>query len=94
MASNSQLQMMKATIHAHQAARPIGCVLTKLDETASLGEGISVLLEHHLPLLYTTDGQEIPQDLNVARGHKLVARAVALMKSAAASQSVTKLHHS
>lgn len=88
MACNSQLQMMKATVHAHQSARLAGCILTKLDETSSLGEAMSVLLEHKLMLHYTTNGQEIPQDIEHARGHKVVAKAVALMKSGMGSQAL------
>ncbi|NHN39411.1 flagellar biosynthesis protein FlhF [Pseudomaricurvus alcaniphilus] len=81
MASNSQLQMLKASIHAHQSPGLYGCVLTKLDETASLGEALSVVMEHGLTVYYSTNGQEIPQDLAVAKGHKLVASAISLMKS-------------
>lgn len=87
MACNSQLQMMKATVHAHQSVRLQGCVLTKLDESSSLGEAMSVLLEHKLAVQYTTNGQEIPQDIEVAKGHKLVAKAVALMKTGMGSQA-------
>ncbi len=81
MAANAQLQMMKATIHAHQGVGLHGCVLTKLDESASLGESISLLVEQQLPIVYTTDGQEIPQDLAVAKGHRLVAKSVGLMRA-------------
>ncbi|MAZ88218.1 MAG: flagellar biosynthesis protein FlhF [Cellvibrionaceae bacterium] len=87
MACNSQLQMMKATIHAHQSVDLQGCILTKLDEAATLGEAISALTEHQLPLCYTTDGQEIPQDIQLAKGHKLVAKAVSLMKSGLGNHS-------
>ncbi len=87
MACNSQLQMMKATIHAHQSANLQGCILTKLDEAATLGEAISALTEHQLPLCYTTDGQEIPQDIQLAKGHKVVAKAVSLMKSGLGNHS-------
>ncbi len=87
MACNSQLQMMKATIHAHQSVQLQGCILTKLDEAATLGEAISVVIEHQLPVCYTTDGQEIPQDIQVAKGHKLVAKAVGLMKSGLGNHS-------
>jgi flagellar biosynthesis protein FlhF len=75
MAANSQLQMLKATHHAYGVAHPAGVVLTKLDETPSLGESIGLLLQHRLPLVYTTDGQEIPADIQVAKGHQLVAKA-------------------
>ena len=78
--SNSQTQMMRASIQAYQAAGLRGCVLSKLDETASLGEAIGVIAESALPLAYTTDGQHIPNDISLAKPHQLVTRAVALMK--------------
>lgn len=81
MSCNSQLANMKASIHAHSADEPLfGCVLTKLDESATLGEAISVVVEKQLPVAYTTDGQEIPQDIAPASGHGLVAKAVAAIK--------------
>ncbi|GAA5316926.1 MAG: hypothetical protein AseanaTS_21300 [Candidatus Pelagadaptatus aseana] len=80
MASNSQYQTLKAAVHSHNPEKLAGCIVTKLDDTASLGDALSVIMEHQLPVFYTTDGQEIPQDLHVAKGHQLVARAVSLLK--------------
>lgn len=85
MSSNSQAQMLKASVHAYGAARLQGCVLTKLDETASIGEALGVVMQTRLPIAYTTDGQDIPKNLDVARAHQLVAKAVALLKSTAAT---------
>ncbi|SMF36580.1 flagellar biosynthesis protein FlhF [Alteromonadaceae bacterium Bs31] len=82
MACNSQQQTMKASTHAYKSSSGIdACVLTKLDEAASLGEAIGVVLERGIPVAYTTDGQEIPKDIKRASGHQMVAAAVALMKS-------------
>ena len=82
MACNSQQQTMKASTHAYKSNNGIdACVLTKLDEAASLGEAIGVVLERGIPVAYTTDGQEIPKDIKPARGHQMVAAAVALMKA-------------
>lgn len=81
VASNSQLQSLKASTHAYATRRGIdACVLTKLDEAISLGEAISVVLEKSLPLAYTTAGQEIPKDIERATGHGLVAKAVSMLK--------------
>lgn len=88
LSCNSQQQMLKASIHAYGAAGLKGCILTKLDETASLGEALGVVMQSKLPIAYTTDGQDIPKHIDVARGHQLVSKAVALLKntrSAAAS---------
>ncbi|HSC68737.1 MAG TPA: flagellar biosynthesis protein FlhF [Cellvibrio sp.] len=81
MSCNSQAQMLKASIHAYGAARLQGCVLTKLDETASIGEALGVVMQNRLPVAYTTDGQDIPKNLDVARAHQLVSKAVALLKA-------------
>lgn len=85
MSCNSQAQMLKASIHAYGAARLQGCILTKLDETASMGEALGVVMQSRLPIAYTTDGQDIPKNIDVARAHQLVSKAVALLKANAAT---------
>lgn len=84
MSCNSQAQMLKASIHAYGAARLQGCILTKLDETASMGEALGVVMQNRLPIAYTTDGQDIPKNIEVARAHHLVSKAVALLKASTA----------
>lgn len=81
MSCNSQAQMLKASVHAYSAARLQGCILTKLDETASIGEALGVVMQSRLPIAYTTDGQDIPKNLDVARAHQLVSKAAALLKA-------------
>lgn len=85
LSCNSQEQMLKASVHAYGAARLQGCVLTKLDETASMGEALGVVMQNRLPVAYTTDGQDIPKNIDVARAHQLVAKSVALLKANQAS---------
>jgi flagellar biosynthesis protein FlhF len=59
--------------------RPNACVLTKLDEAASLGSLLSALIQAGLPAAFVTDGQRVPEDLQVARAHPLVTRAAELL---------------
>ena len=80
LSTNSQAQMLKASVHAYGVTRLQGCVLTKLDETASLGEALGVAIRGWLPVAYTTDGQDIPKNIEVARAHQLVSKAIALIK--------------
>lgn len=82
LACNSQMQTLKASAHAFGASKLQGCVLTKLDETASLGEALGVVIAQKLPVFYTSDGQGIPHDLAAATAHNLVAKAVSIMKAA------------
>ena len=57
-------------------ARPSSCVITKVDEAVSLGGVLSSLVRHKLPVAYISDGQRVPEDLQPARAHGLVSRAV------------------
>lgn len=43
-----------------------GAILTKLDESVSLSAALSVLIQSGLPLSYVTDGQRVPEDMQVA----------------------------
>jgi flagellar biosynthesis protein FlhF len=85
LSCNSQEQMLKASVHAYGVAKLEGCVLTKLDETASMGEALGVIMQNRLPVVYTTDGQDIPKNIEVARAHQMVAKTVALLKKNPAS---------
>ncbi len=80
VSANSQYQMMRASVHAYQKAKLSGCVLTKLDESASLGEAMSLLMEAGLPLTYITDGQSVPDDIDCIKAHQLVARSLNVIK--------------
>lgn len=90
LSSLSQLQTLKASIHAYQPRKNIdGCVISKLDEAASLGESLSAVIQHELPVAYVTDGQDIPRDVHLANRHQLVASAVTMAKRVANQASAT-----
>lgn len=81
MSCNNQLATMKASLHAHRGKRGLhACVLTKLDESASIGEALSLVSQEQVPVAYSTDGQDIPKDISPATGHSLVAKAVSIIK--------------
>lgn len=91
LSSLSQLQTLKASIHAYRP-RPQkdACVISKLDEASSLGEALSAVIQHNVDVAYVTDGQQIPADAHLATAHRLVTCAVSLAKQAveAASASI------
>lgn len=67
---------LDCALRQFSVAQPAGCIVTKLDEAASLGELISALVEHRLPVTYLSEGQRVPEDLRPARPHHLVSAAV------------------
>jgi flagellar biosynthesis protein FlhF len=76
LATTSQKQVLTAAYHSYKRCGLAGCILTKLDETASLGDVLSLAISHELPVAYLTDGPRIPDDLHLPRKHQLVSRAV------------------
>ncbi|VVN29494.1 Flagellar biosynthesis protein FlhF [Pseudomonas fluorescens] len=78
LATTSQKQVLTAAYHSYKRCGLSGCILTKLDETASLGEVLSLAISHELPVAYLTDGPRIPDDLHLPRRHQLVSRAVSV----------------
>ena len=80
LAANSQQQILKASLHAYSSSPLRGCIFTKLDECASLGEAFGAVCSHEVPVLYSAAGQEIPDDIHVVSSSDLVAQAVKLAR--------------
>ena len=78
LATTSQKQVLSAAYLSYKRCGLAGCILTKLDETASLGEVLSLAISNDLPVAYLTDGPRIPDDLHLPRRHQLVSRAVSV----------------
>ncbi|MBD8592461.1 flagellar biosynthesis protein FlhF [Pseudomonas sp. CFBP 8758] len=78
LATTSQKQVLSAAYHSYKRCGLAGCILTKLDETACLGEVLSLAITQELPIAYLTDGPRIPDDLHLPRRHQLVSRAVSV----------------
>ncbi|QCO67674.1 flagellar biosynthesis protein FlhF [Luteimonas yindakuii] len=80
--ANTHFADLDEVVRRFEHARPQGVVLTKLDETSRLGSALSVVVDHQLPLTWTTDGQRIPEDLSRANAAHLVLRLEDLRRDA------------
>ena len=85
LAASTQAGALEEAVQRFRPVNPASCVLTKLDEAASLGGALSVLIRARLPLSYTSDGQRVPEDLRPARALELVSQAVRLAKASGAA---------
>ena len=81
LSATGQMNLQDEVVRAFSKVNLDGCVITKIDEAASLGEVISVLVQHDLPISYVCDGQKVPDDLHRARGKLLVKEAIKLMRN-------------
>ncbi|HEX4882027.1 MAG TPA: flagellar biosynthesis protein FlhF [Porticoccaceae bacterium] len=82
LAANVQRAVLNEVAQRFGSLPLLGCLITKVDEAANLGEVLSVVAGQGLPVAYVGDGQRVPEDLHPARSAALVARAVALAPGA------------
>jgi flagellar biosynthesis protein FlhF len=85
LAASTQVGSVEETVKRYAPANPACCVLTKLDEAASIGGALSVLIKARLPVSYLSEGQRVPEDLRPARALELVSTAVRLAKASGAA---------
>ena len=81
--------------NAYETYAPLGlsgCVLSKLDESGNLGEALDLVIENGLPVSYVTDGQQVPDDIDIAHKKDLVSRAVVTAQRASRSHRVFNEH--
>lgn len=76
MPCSMQRQTQERAFEVYGAAVLQGMILTKLDEAATLGESLSLVMQHQLPVCYVADGQQVPQDVHVATAREIVQRAM------------------
>lgn len=81
MAANVQKAVVDETLSGFSGLQPQGCILTKMDEAASLGEVLSALISSRLPLNFISAGQRIPEDLLAASAPRLVQMAAAALEA-------------
>lgn len=85
MSATAQSPVQQDILRQFKKLPLAGCILTKLDECMSLGEVLSVAIEHALPVSYVTDGQQVPEDLKAADAGFLVAEAERLYEKSICS---------
>ncbi|WP_105190511.1 flagellar biosynthesis protein FlhF [Pseudoalteromonas sp. T1lg48] len=75
LSATAQREVLQEAIKHFQKVDLSGCIFTKLDESLSLGEIISVAIQNRLPIGYLTNGQRVPEDIRVANSEKMVRKA-------------------
>ncbi len=87
LSATTQQPAMEQAVKAFGGDSLEGCILTKVDEAASLGGALSAVIHCGIPLAFYTDGQKVPEDIHLARAHTLVSRAVTLAQEAGTEYS-------
>jgi flagellar biosynthesis protein FlhF len=63
-------------IHAYAGGGVHGCIITKIDESASVGAALDSAIRHRLRVHYVTNGQCVPEDVHVPNATYLTHRAL------------------
>lgn len=79
MSATGQRRVLEDAVKQFTRIPLSGAVLTKLDESISLAPALSVLIQSGLPLSYVTDGQRVPEDMQVADTLSLANHALAAL---------------
>ncbi|XLZ70164.1 flagellar biosynthesis protein FlhF [Massilia sp. SR12] len=75
MNATSTQETLSEVVRAYQGSGLAGAIITKLDEAASIGSALDVVIRHKLRLFYASNGQRVPEDLHLADPLALVERA-------------------
>jgi flagellar biosynthesis protein FlhF len=69
--AHGESRPLEESVRAFAPSNPTACIVTKVDEAASLGEVISTTLRHGLKIAYVCDGQKVPQDMHAAHQRRV-----------------------
>lgn len=90
LSATSQMSVLQESVQHFKTIPLSGCIFTKIDESLSLGELMSVAIHNRLPIGYLTNGQRVPEDIRVANSEKIVQKANQLF---VLKQKVRKKHN-
>lgn len=65
---------LNEVVSAYSGDGLAGCIITKLDEAATIGNVLDVVIRQKLNLYYVANGQRVPEDLHVANNLYLADR--------------------
>ena len=86
MSATSNGETLNEVVRSYMGDGLAGCIITKLDEAATIGSVLDVVIRQKLSLYYVANGQRVPEDLHVANQHYLVDRAFKLKRETAPFQ--------
>jgi len=65
-------------VRAYKGKGLDGCIITKIDEAATIGNALDVIIREKLKLYYVANGQRVPEDIHMANKQQLIRHAMKL----------------
>ncbi|MEA5097354.1 MAG: flagellar biosynthesis protein FlhF [Burkholderiaceae bacterium] len=83
LAATSTGETLNEVVRAYRGDGLAGCIMTKLDEAATVGSVLDVIIRQKMMLYYVANGQRVPEDMHLANKHYLIDRAFRLKRETA-----------
>lgn len=74
--ASCQSDTLDDIVRAYSGPGLIGCILSKVDEAASLGAVLDAVVRHQLNVYYVANGQRVPEDFHLPNRQYLLHRAL------------------
>jgi flagellar biosynthesis protein FlhF len=65
-------ETLSDVVSAYKGKSLDGCIITKTDEAATIGNALDTIIREKLKLYYTTNGQRVPEDIHLADKQALI----------------------
>lgn len=75
LSATSRGDTLDDVVGAYSGTDLAGCILSKVDEAASLASSLDVIIRHGMRLHYVSNGQRVPEDLHLPNRAYLLHRA-------------------
>lgn len=75
LSATSRGDTLDDVVRAYNGPDLAGCILSKVDEAASLASALDVIIRHGLRVHYVSNGQRVPEDLHLPNRAYLLHRA-------------------
>lgn len=82
--ATSSGETLNEVIRSYTGNGLAGCILTKMDEAATIGGVLDILIKKKLPLFYIANGQRVPEDICLTKSEDLIESAFKLKDDTAA----------
>ncbi|GGY02958.1 flagellar biosynthesis protein FlhF [Paludibacterium paludis] len=76
MAANADGHTQEDVVRHYRGKGLAGCILSKVDESVSMGPSLDVVIRNRMKVFYITNGQRVPEDIHLANGSFLIERAL------------------
>jgi flagellar biosynthesis protein FlhF len=80
LSATSTGETLNEVVSAYKGNGLAGCIMTKTDEAATIGNVLDVIIRQKLMLYYVANGQRVPEDLEVANAGALIRQAFGAKK--------------